>query len=98
MKKPKPVTITAALFLFSALFAILYKWGQTGNPFRADTILYGVVIFLIILITGSVTKRLYSKYSGMSSEEIRKKTVPMLLLTDCINDTCEPGNISVLPG
>jgi hypothetical protein len=81
MKKPKPVTITAALFLFSALFAILYKWGQTGNPFRADTILYGVVIFLIILITGSVTKRLYSKYSGMSSEEIRKKTVPMLLLT-----------------
>lgn len=81
MKKQKPATITAALFLISALYAILFKWGQTGNPFRPDTILYAVIIFLIMMITGSLVKGIFNKYSGRSSEKIRKNTVPLLLLT-----------------
>ena len=81
MKKNKPATITAALFLFSALFAMLFKWGQTGNPFRPDTIMYALVVFLIIMITGSVVKGIYNRYPLKSSDEIRKNTLPLFLIT-----------------
>lgn len=80
MKKLKPYIIPL-LILFSTLVALLFKWGQTGNPFRTDTILYAIVVFLIILVTGPLVSGLYKRYSLKSSEQLRKGVVPLFLAT-----------------
>ncbi|HNQ82674.1 MAG TPA: histidine kinase [Bacteroidales bacterium] len=61
---------------FAVLFSLMYKWGQTGNPFRAETVVYGAVILLNLLITGSVGYVIFRKFSKKASGQLEKFIIP----------------------
>lgn len=74
--------ITGALIsavIFSILFSLLFKWGQTGDPFQAETIMYGTVILLNILITGSIGYGIFRKYSKKASKQLEKYVIPAIV-------------------
>ncbi len=80
MKKNKKVLAFFTAFLFSIVFSLLFKWGQTGNPFKAETLMYGIIIFLNILITGGFAIRLFHKNSNKSANQVKKNILPLFLL------------------
>lgn len=80
MKKNKKVIALFTAFVFSLVFSLLFKWGQTGNPFKAETLMYGTIIFLNILITGSVAFRLLHKNSNKSANQVKKNILPSFFL------------------
>ncbi|NLO69937.1 MAG: histidine kinase [Porphyromonadaceae bacterium] len=80
MKKNKKVLGFTAALIFSIVFSLLFKWGQTGNPFKAETIMYGIVFFLNILIIGSIAYSSFRKYSNKPAHQIKKNILPSFLL------------------
>jgi len=80
MKKNKKIIALFAALIFSTIFSLLIKWIQTGNPFKAETVLYGTVIFLNILIIGSIAYRAFQKYSKKPASQLRKNILPSFLL------------------
>jgi two-component system, LytTR family, sensor kinase len=79
MKKDKKIMTFVAVLIFSIAFSMLFKWGQTGNPFKSETILFGFVILLNILITGSIAKKLFEKYSNKPAIQLKKKIIPIFI-------------------
>lgn len=79
MNKNKALALVGAL-IFSILFSLIFKWAQTGNPFIPETILFGVIVFLNIVILGFVGYITLNKFSGKSTSETRKHIVPSFLL------------------
>jgi len=79
MKKHKTILIIAAL-LFTILFSIIFKWIQTGNPFRPDTIMFGAIIFTDLIIIGSVGYTLFKKFSKKSTTQTKKQIIPAFLI------------------
>ena len=53
MKKNKRTIAFILALIFSIVFSLLFKWVQTGNPFKPETLMYGIIV-LNILITGGV--------------------------------------------
>lgn len=80
MKKNKKVIAFFSAFVFSLVFSLLFKWGQTGNPFKAETLMYCTIIFFNILITGSVAFRLFHKNSNKSVNQFKKNILPSFFL------------------
>jgi len=80
MKKNKKVIAFFTALLFSIVFSLLFKWWQTGNPFKVETLMYGMIFFLNILIMGSVAFRLFQKYSNKPSTQVKKNFLPSFLL------------------
>ena len=79
MKKNKTTLIIAAL-LFTILFSLIFKWIQTGNPFRADTIMFGAIIFTDLIIIGSVGYILFKRFSHKSTTQTKKQIIPAFLI------------------
>jgi len=80
MKKNKKIIALLSAIVFSVLFSILFKWAQTGHPFQPDTILYGTIFLLNIIVLGSIANKLFHRYSKWSSVEFRKHIVRTLVL------------------
>lgn len=80
MKKNKKAIAFFTAIIFSTVFSLLFKWGQTGNPFTAETILYGTIIFINILILGSIAYRSYQKNSNKPAKQLKKSILPSFLL------------------
>jgi len=80
MKKNKKVIAFFTSFIFSIVFSLLFKWGQTGNPFKVETLMYGIIIFLNILIIGSAAFRSFRKYSNKPANQVKKNILPSFLL------------------
>lgn len=82
MKRNKKTIALVSAIIFSvvASFSLLYKWRQTGDPFQAETIMYGTVILLNILITGSIAYGIYNKFSRKKSIPFRKNLIPAFIL------------------
>ncbi len=80
MKKNKKVIAFFSALIFSIVFSLLFKWGQTGTPFKAETLLYGIIIFLNILIMGSVAFWSFQKYSNKPVNQVKKNILPSFLL------------------
>ncbi len=80
MKKNKKVIAFFSALIFSIVFSLLFKWGQTGTPFKAETLLYGIIIFLNILIMGSVAFWSFQKYSNKPVNQVKKNIFPSFLL------------------
>lgn len=76
MKRNKKVI---AAVIFSILFSLLFKWGQTGNPFSAETVMYATIILLNVLITGGIAYKLFLKYSNMTAIRLKTKIIPLYL-------------------
>ena len=80
MKKNKKIIALFSALIFSTIFSLLIKWIQTGNPFKAETVLYGTVIFLNILILGSIAYQAFQKYSKKPASQLKKNILPLFLL------------------
>lgn len=80
MKKNKRKIAFISALIFSIVFSLLFKWVQTGNPFKAETLMYGIIIFLNILIMGSAAIRLFHKNLNKSANQIKKNILPSFLL------------------
>ncbi len=80
MKKNKKAIAFFTAIIFSIVFSLLFKWGQTGKPFKAETLMYGIIFFLNILIMGSVAFKLFQKYSNKPATQIKKNLLPSFLL------------------
>jgi two-component system, LytTR family, sensor kinase len=72
MKRSKKAIALISVIIFIVVFSLLYKWIQTGNPFKAETIMYGTIILLNILITGSLAYFAFKKFSNRTSQQLRK--------------------------
>lgn len=79
MKTNKKIFAFIAAFSFSVVFAILYKWVQTGNPFRDETIMFGTIIFLLFLVNGYLGYVILNKSADKTTAEIKKKIIPSFL-------------------
>lgn len=81
MKRKKLALALTASILFSLIFSLVFKWGQTGgDPFNAGTIMYGTVIFLNIIILGSIAYWSFQKKSNSIAKCLRKNILPAFLL------------------
>lgn len=80
MGKKKLFIFTGLILGFSVLFSFFLKWAQTGNPFQSETILYGSVIFINALITGSIAYRIFRIYSSKSPIEYKRIVIPVFLI------------------
>ncbi len=78
--KRNKVAVFAIAIAFSILFSLIFKWIQTGNPFKTETIVYGVIVFLNIFILGYVGYATLNKFSNKSTIETQKKIIPAFLL------------------
>ncbi|MBN1968071.1 histidine kinase [Candidatus Woesearchaeota archaeon] len=78
--KRNKVVVFAIAIAFSILFSLIFKWIQTGNPFKTETIVYGVIVFLNIIILGYVGYVTLNKFSNKSTIETQKKIIPAFLL------------------
>jgi two-component system, LytTR family, sensor kinase len=76
MKRNKKTIAFISAIIFSIVFSLLFKWGQTGNPFKAETIMYGTIILLNILITGSIAYGTFRKFSKKTSIQFEKNVIP----------------------
>jgi len=79
MKRYKKTIAFILTIIFSIIFSLLFKWGQTGNPFEAETIIYGAIILLNILITGSVAYGTFRKFSKKTSIQLEKNVIPAFI-------------------
>ena len=79
MKKQKIIIAFTIALLFSILFSIVFKWLQTGNPFIQETILYGVIIFLNIIILGGAGYYVLNRFSKKTIEEAKRMIIPSFL-------------------
>ena len=80
MKKNKKAIAFFSALIFSIVFSLLFKWGQTGDPFRAETIFYGTVVFVLVIILGSIGNRSFHKFKNQSSAALRKRLLPSFIL------------------
>src|SRR3990170_8515600 len=81
-RRPNRVKIVAfaVAIVFSVLFSLIFKWIQTGNPFKEETIIYGVIIFLNVLILGYIGYVTLNKFSNKSTLETQKNIITAFLL------------------
>lgn len=80
MKRNKKTIALILAIIFSIIFSLLFKWGQTGNPFKAETIMYGTIILLNILITGSIAYGAFKKFSTKTSIQLQKSIIPAFFI------------------
>lgn len=80
MKKDKKIIAFFVAVIFSIVFSLLFKWGQKGNPFKAETLMYGIIVFLNILITGGVAFRTFHKNEKQSILQVKKNILPSFFL------------------
>lgn len=80
MQNNKKIFAFAAAFTFSVVFSILFKWVQTGNPLKHETILFAAIIFLLFLINGYMGYVLLGKTANKTTAEIKNNIIPSFLI------------------
>lgn len=80
MKRNKKTLALIVAIIFSIVFSLLFKWSQTGNPFKAETIMYGTIILLNMLITGSIAYGAFIKFSTKTSIQLQKSIIPAFFI------------------
>ena len=80
MKENNKVLILISLLGFSAVFSIVFKWIQTGDPFSQQTLLYGILIFLNLAIPLTIAYAIFRRYTSKSLSELRKIIIPAVVL------------------
>ena len=80
MEKNKKLKVFIGTLIFSMLFALLFKWWTTGNPFHSTTILFGTIIFTIILISLSISNTFFGYFLAMPIKKVKMVIIPAFLL------------------
>lgn len=80
MRQNKNIKVLISSVIFSALFAILFKWWTTGNPFHMSTIIFGAIILAQLLVSFYIGKKFFAYFMAKPSTQIRKLIVPYFIL------------------
>ena len=80
MKRSRRGLIFLATVLFSALFAIIFKWRTTGEPFHPSTVLFGVIILFTVLISLAINYKFFRRYLIMPVNELKKRIIPAFII------------------
>lgn len=80
MKKNKKTIAFISALIFSIIYSLLFRWAQTGNPLTTETIIYGTIIFLNIIIVGSIAHNSFYRFSNKSAIQLKKIIIPSYLL------------------
>ncbi len=80
MKKNKKTIAFILALIFSIVFSLIFKWVQTGNPFKAETLMYGTIIFLNTLILGSIAHNSFQRFTNKSAMQLKKSLLPSFIL------------------
>jgi len=79
MKKKQKLIIFIVLLVFSIAYPMIYKWVQTGNPFRHETVMLGVVAFLSSLLICAFVFALFRSNTGKSPAQLKKRIIPLFI-------------------
>ena len=79
MKKKQKLIIFIALLVFSIAYPMIFKWVQTGNPFRQETVMLGVVAFLCSLLICAFVFTLFRSNTGKSPAQLKKRIIPLFI-------------------
>lgn len=66
--------------LLCTVFAVLFKWWTTGNPFHPSTILFSFIILVIILVSLSIAYKYFRYFLNIPLKELKKKIIPAFVL------------------
>jgi Putative regulator of cell autolysis len=80
MKKKEKLIIFIALLVFSIAFPVIYKWVQTGNPFRQETVMLGAVTLLGSLLICNFYLALFRSNTGKSPAQLKKRIIPLFII------------------
>ncbi|MDR2917216.1 MAG: histidine kinase [Tannerella sp.] len=75
--KNKKLKIFLNTLLFSTAFALLFKWWQTGDPFRTSTLMFGVTIFFIVLSALAIWALFFQKQMARPVHQLKKIIIPL---------------------
>ncbi|MGM0666005.1 MAG: sensor histidine kinase [Bacteroidota bacterium] len=80
MKKNKNLIVILLVAAFSIVYAIVFKWIQTGNPLGLETVFFAIMIFLNILIPLGIARLILKRYTHIPLSRLRKKIIPSVLI------------------
>ncbi len=75
----KGIIITALVLAFSAIFTLVYKFTNTGEVFNPESLIFGLVIMVNMLITGSIAYVIYRRFSTKPPATAGKQVIPWFL-------------------
>ncbi|MDZ7738180.1 MAG: histidine kinase [Bacteroidales bacterium] len=78
-KKHQNLIIILAVAIFSIIFSIIFKWIQTGDPFSQETLLYGILIFLNMLIPLILARYVFKYLSEKRLADLKRKIIPAII-------------------
>lgn len=78
-KKKKQKRLIGTL-IFSIIFALLFKWWTTGNPFQSSTIFFCAIIFIILIFSFSISDRFFGYFMAMPLTKVKKYIIPAFIL------------------
>jgi two-component system, LytTR family, sensor kinase len=80
MKKNKKKIAFISALVFSVVYSLLFKWVRTGNPLKAETVIFGTIIFLNIIIVGSIAHNSFNRFSNKPAIQLKKSIIPSFIL------------------
>jgi len=80
MKKKGNIKVVLVVAAFSILYAIVFKWIQTGRPLSLETLFFASMVFLNIIIPLGIARLILKKYSHIPLPRLRKKIIPSILI------------------
>jgi sensor histidine kinase YesM len=75
--KNNKLRIVLQVLLFSTVFTLLFKWWQTGNPFRASTLFSGFLTFLMVLASLTVWQVFFRKQMDRPVRQLKRIIIPL---------------------
>lgn len=80
MKKKKNLKVLLLLAAFSIMYAIVFKWIQTGSPLNLQTVFFAIMIFINIIIPLGIARLILKRYTLIPLSSLRKKIIPSILI------------------
>lgn len=89
MKKNRKLKACIGTFTGSILYALLYKWWTTGEPFQSSTVFFAVITFILAMIALEIGNKFFGYILAMPLKKIKKVIIPafivFMLLLLCIS-------------
>lgn len=80
MNKNKKLKVFITTLISCIIFSLLFKWWTTGNPFHPSTILFGAILFALILISLGISNKFFGYFLSLPVKRIKKIIIPAFII------------------
>lgn len=80
MNKNKKLKVFTTTLISCIIFSLLFKWWTTGMPFHPSTILFGTILFTLILISLSISNVFFGYFLSLPIKKIKKIIIPAFII------------------